>query len=80
MTTIKIYKSYSFRDKDPVIDQLRTMAKNTRYIDISLKSGVSTTTLYNWFGGTTRRPQSATVEAVGRALGFKRDWIPLRRN
>lgn len=76
-STIKIYKSYSFTTKDPVVDQLRTMVKASKegYTSISNKSGVSTTTLYNWFHGKTRRPQSASIEAVGRALGYKRVWV-----
>ena len=35
----------------------------------SHESGVSTTTLRNWFHGATRRPQFCTVNAVARALG-----------
>jgi hypothetical protein len=31
--------------------------------------------MHNWFFGTTRRPQSATLEAAGRALGYKRVWV-----
>lgn len=76
MTTINIYKTYSFKTKDPVIDELRTMVKETKmtYKDIHDKSNVSVSTLQNWFHGVTKRPQSATVEAVGRAMGYKRGW------
>jgi transcriptional regulator with XRE-family HTH domain len=73
---IHVYNTYRFKDKDPVIDEMRTMQEDSgmSYEDISVKSGVSKSTQYNWFHGKTRRPQSATVEAFGRALGFKRVW------
>jgi DNA-binding phage protein len=67
---LKPYKSYMFRDKDPVIDVLRTVKedKKVKTTDISADSGVSTTTIHNWFRGKTRRPQFATVAAVARAM------------
>lgn len=66
------YKSYMFRDKDPVIDQVRTLVKDegVNYTQVHARSGVSTTTLSNWFNGRTRRPQFATVQAVARGLGY----------
>jgi DNA-binding phage protein len=68
---IKSYKSYVFRDKDPVIDRVRTAVEDSgqKYKSVSAGSGVSTTTLYSWFRGKTRRPQYATVMAVLRAVG-----------
>lgn len=70
--TLNIYKSYSFRDKDPVIDEMRTIIadEGVSYGDIHDLSGVSATTMYGWFNGATRRPQYATVKAVVRALGY----------
>jgi hypothetical protein len=68
----KLYKTYSFKDKDPVIDKLRTAVADSgeSYVDIENTSGVSSNTLYNWFKGSTRRPQHATVCAVARAVGY----------
>jgi hypothetical protein len=68
---MKLYKSYSFRNKDPVIDYLRTAVQRsgTKHSKISEASGVSAGTLNNWFHGTTKRPQFATVAAVARSLG-----------
>jgi transcriptional regulator with XRE-family HTH domain len=76
-----VYKTYNFKDKDPVIDELRTMVKAQKISHriIHEASGVSVSTLNNWFHGATRRPQSATVEAVGRALGFKRVWTKVKK-
>ena len=76
---IRVYKSYNFRDKDPVIDELRGFVKKSRksYEEISNDSGVSISTLTSWFHGTVRRPQTTTVEAVGRALGVRRKWVQM---
>ena len=74
---LQIYGTYRFRDKDPVIDQLRTIKGDVKIStgELSAKSNVSTSTINNWFKGNTRRPQSATVEAVGRAMGYERKWV-----
>lgn len=65
------YKSYMFREKDPIIDALRTAVSDSQmtYTEIHADSGVSKSTIHNWFGGKTRRPQFATVSAVARSLG-----------
>ena len=70
--TLKIYKSYSFRNKDPNNDKLRTIIKDEgfTYARIERKSGVTANTLHNWFNGKTRRPQFATVNAVARCMGY----------
>lgn len=70
--TIAVYKSYSFIDKDPAIDKIRTAINDSgkSYDWIADRSGVNVTTLRNWFGGTTKRPQFATLCAVARALGY----------
>ena len=64
-------KSYMFKNKDPVLDIIRTAVQDSgsSYQEIRDKSGVSTATLGHWFKGKTRRPQFATVNAVARALG-----------
>ena len=91
---MKTYKAYLFRDKDPVIDEMRTMIQkemNGTYPakdrDRALKHGIKEiadnggptyTAMRSWFFGKTRRPQSATIEAAGRALGYKRVWQRMR--
>jgi transcriptional regulator with XRE-family HTH domain len=69
----QLYKTYSFKDKDPVIDRLRTMIQKEglTYSEIAELSGVSVQTMYNWFDGAVRKPQYATVCAVAGALGYK---------
>lgn len=68
---LKPYRSYVFRDKDPVIDILRTAVEDSgmTYVAISAESGVAAGTLTSWFSGATKRPQFATVNAVARGLG-----------
>ena len=83
MTSVRIYKSYSFRNKDPAIDELRTVAEDyfghrlTRkdLAAIEEAGGPTVTAMHEWFFGVTRRPQSAALEAAGRALGYKRKWV-----
>lgn len=74
------YKSYSFRDKDPIIDEVRTVfAKSgATYQRVEDDSGVTVKTLRNWFDGGTRRPQAATLNAVLRALGYKLGVVQMR--
>lgn len=77
--TIGAYKTYNFKDKDPVIDILRRLVEldaaaaslsfGKMLERVEQRSGVSSSTLYNWFNGPTCRPQFATVQAVARALG-----------
>src|SRR6478752_8250721 len=77
MSGLKLLKSYNFTDKDPVIDKMRSPVKQSElsYAQISEKSGVSASTIYNWFEGTTKRPQYATVVAVMRVLGYKEAFV-----
>lgn len=67
------YKSYNFVDKDPMIDEIRTIVETSgaTYDWINATSGVARATLTNWFDGQTRRPQAATMNAVLRSLGYK---------
>ena len=77
-----IYKSYVFKDKDPAIDELRTLiednagervnGKNLR--EIVTAGGPNVSTMRAWFFGATKRPKNATLEAAGRAIGFERVW------
>lgn len=77
---LKPYKSYRFLTKDPIIDLTRTVVQDSgySYAEISHASGVSANTMYNWFHGKTRRPQFATIEAVGRACSQTLVWRPLK--
>lgn len=69
---IQTYRTYMFKDKDPVIDKLRTIFDESgmTYGQLARDSGCSEATPRNWFGGETRRPQHASVMAVARAMGW----------
>lgn len=74
MRTI-IYRNYRFIDKDLIIDAMRTVIKGDEHLKNSMVhqiSGVATATLDNWFDGTTRKPQNATVSQVMGSLGYAR--------
>lgn len=73
MTKNFTYKSYSFIDKDPIIDYVRTIVQDSgKYIkDISIDSGVNTLTIRKMLYGETKRPQAATVNAILRACDMK---------
>lgn len=79
-TILKPYKTYMFRNKDPIIDKVRTAVEDsgTSHRKISQDSGVSTSAMNGWFYGATRRPQFATVNAVLRSIGY--DLKITRRN
>lgn len=77
------YRSYTFVSKDPAIDELRTVVqRHFKTNDVSGKNlrriteegGPSFAAMRGWFFGATRRPQNATLEAAGRALGYERVW------
>jgi len=74
-----MYNTYRFRNKDPVIDILRTLLEieasitNTSFSAtirrIARNSGVAESTLWSWFSGPTRCPRFAGVMAVAHACG-----------
>ncbi len=78
MAFIQTYRTYRFIDKDPVIDEIRTLVKDEGLMGklniVHQLSGVSTSTLENWFNGDTKSPQNRTICAVTSALGYKRTW------
>jgi hypothetical protein len=76
-----LYRSYNFVDKDPVIDKVRTICarEHVDNKDVSKISGVSTTTLFNWFEGKTRRPTYACVAAVVGSLGYTQKFVKTKQ-
>jgi len=80
-----LYRSYVFKQKDPAIDELRTVIEDHFGRRITKKDckiladdgGPKAGTMNGWFFGKTQRPQSATLEAAGRAAGFRRQWVKM---
>jgi transcriptional regulator with XRE-family HTH domain len=79
---LKLYKSYMFKDKDPIIDRMRTILSDEglKASEACELSGISPTTLHNWFKGETRRPQFATVMALARSIGYDVQLVRPSRN
>lgn len=82
----KLYGAYLFRKKDPVIDELRSLIEDSvgaRVTGKHLKKiaedgGPTASAMRGWFFGKTQRPQSPSVEAAGRAIGYKRAWVKMK--
>lgn len=76
---VKLYKTYDYK-YDPVIEQVLELLEDSsmKQSQASDLSGVSTSTIRNWSKGKTRRPQNATIEAVGRAAGYGRKWVKIK--
>ena len=71
----RTYGAYTFRDKDPVIYQIQQMLGDTKVAKVSRDGGPSAACMRAWFDPDgTKRPQNATIEAAGRALGKERVW------
>lgn len=74
-----LLRTYRFIDKDPVCDELRTivheagLSKKLRIV--AELANLHHSTIKNLFHGATRRPQNATVMAIGTSLGYKREWV-----
>lgn len=71
---LQLYRSYSFIDKDPAIDKIRTIVEDAGVNEDQLHvlSGVGQATFASWFRGKTKRPQHTTLAAAAGALGY--DW------
>ncbi len=82
MSFLKIHRTYRFRDKDPVIDEMRTLVQDEGLMKklqiVAELSGVAVSTLDNWFNGETISPQNRTICAVTSSLGYERKWEKTR--
>jgi hypothetical protein len=76
---LRVYRTYNYVDKNPIIDKVRTLIQDEGLIKklpiVHEISGVATATLDNWFNGTTRSPQHATIAAVITSLGYEEQFI-----
>lgn len=71
---LRLYRSYNNVTKDPAIDMLRTAMRDEGIgeKELATLSGVGNSTIQNWFGGVTKRPQHITLAAAAKAMGY--DW------
>jgi hypothetical protein len=68
---LKPYKTYRFKGQDPIVDRVFDATDGYKLSQLSAKSGVSVSTISNWFKGKTKRPQFATINAVLIASGHE---------
>jgi transcriptional regulator with XRE-family HTH domain len=66
-------RAYNFIDKDPAIDEFRTIwqKEHIKESDLAVLAGLSATTVKNMFGGETRRPQHATLAKMAGAMNYE---------
>lgn len=74
--TLNVYATYSFTNKDPIIDRMRTAIQDkfgrldkTVLLGISEASGVSVGAYDGWFFKKTRQPRYSTLQATAVAIG-----------
>jgi hypothetical protein len=84
---MKIYQSYLFRTKDPIIDEMRTVyqealggVRSKHLRQVERDGGATASAQMQWFHGKTRRPQNASIEASLRAMGKCRKIVDLPRD
>jgi hypothetical protein len=78
MAVHKILRTYRFIDKDPVIDELRTLVQDEglygRLGVVAELANLAPSTLHNLFHGETRQPRNSTVMGIATSLGYLRTW------
>jgi hypothetical protein len=85
---LPIYKSYVFTTKDPAIDEFRSLVEKhfgarvsyKHLAEIKADGGPSIGAMQGWFFGATKRPQNPTLEAAGRAIGYRRQWVRMGKS
>lgn len=73
--TIGTLKSYNFKDRDPVFDDMRTKWRESGLTipELAYVTDISESTLHAWLTRcTTRRTFNDYVEAFYRAVGYMR--------
>lgn len=83
----RTYGSYLFRDKEPIIDETRTLfedvfgerVNNAMFRKVEASGGPTAGCMRGWFFGDIKRPKNETIEAAGRALGYRRKWIKMAK-
>lgn len=76
---VNLYRNFQFIDKDPSIDAARTIIRDEEHLTngrAAAITGLSATTFFGWFEGSTRRPQNASITQCMAALGrVRRDTL-----
>ena len=80
---IRVYRTYNYVDKNPVIDKVRTLIQDEGLIKklgiVHEVSGVATATIDRWLNGDTKNPQHGTIAAVITALGYEERFVKTQK-
>lgn len=71
MRTVGTYKYYLFKDKNPIIDRLRTILKDFgwSYQKLAEETGLSYGCVWGLFEGATIDPRHSTAARIALAFG-----------
>lgn len=74
MADFRIYRTYRFIDKDPIIDAMRSIRADghLKTKDDAALAGLAAGTLAGWFDGDTRQPKNSSVTAYTSSHGYVR--------
>lgn len=80
---IRLYRTYSYIEKNPVIDKVRTLVEDeglmTNLTALHEISGVHESTFRNWWFGDTKNPQHSTVAAIITSLGYEETFVKAKK-
>jgi hypothetical protein len=78
---LKLYRTYRYMDKNPVIDKVRTVLQDEGLYSKKQRkmlhqiSGVAEATFEGWFEGDTRDPRHATIMATLTSIGYEEQFV-----
>lgn len=73
---VKVYKHYNYQYDPQMVELVKLIKADGHTINsLAKESGVSAGTISNWAKKKTRRPQNFTLEATGRSIGYRREWV-----
>lgn len=79
MAIFRTLRTYRFIDKDPVVDELRTLVEDRGLMKqlghVAELAGVARGTVHNLFNGETKQPRNRTVMGIATSIGYRREWV-----
>ncbi|HEX3412845.1 MAG TPA: hypothetical protein VHT00_14090 [Stellaceae bacterium] len=78
---IMTYRTYNWRQKNPVIDRVRTILQDEglytkkKRATLHALTGVAVATYDGWFEGETKDPKHTTIMATLSALGYEEQFV-----
>lgn len=70
---------YRWIDRDPELENVMVMIREDgrSLTAIARAAWLSPTTLHNWEKNKVKKPNNVSIDFVGRACGFRREWVPI---